>query len=121
VVADNQPLSLIQEDKNDDADFAVILPKPLALGDTFIITTTYGGKEAITNEGGGNYFPVARQNWYPNSVGSAFGEYASYDMTFRIPKGMKIAATGVLVSESNDGGANVSVWKSEAPHPVVCQ
>jgi Peptidase family M1 domain len=41
----------------------------------------------------------------------------AYDMTFRIPKGLKIAATGVLVSESNDSGQNVTVWRSEAPQP----
>ena len=80
------------------------------------LTTTYGGKEAITNEGSGNYFPVARDNWYPNT---AFGEYVSYDMTFHIPKGMKMAATGLLVSESNDGGQNVTVWKGEAPQTVA--
>ena len=97
----NQALSFIQEDKHDDADFWVILPRPLAEGEKFTITSTYGGKEAITNEGGGNYFPVARDNWYPST---AFGEYVTYDMTFRIPKGMKMAATGMLVSESNDGG-----------------
>jgi peptidase M1-like protein len=33
-------------------------------------------------------------------------------MTFRIPKGLKMAATGDLVSETNDGGQNVTVWKS---------
>jgi len=119
VTAGGQPLSFIQEDKNDDADFAVILPKPLAAGEKFAITTTYAGKEAVTNEGGGNYFPIARDDWYPNGTDSALGEYASYDMTFRIPKGMKIAATGALVSESNDGGQNVSVWKSEAPQTVA--
>jgi len=119
VTADGQPLSFIQEDKNDDGDFAVILPKPLAFGDKYTITTVYGGKEAVTNEGGGNYFPVARDNWYPNDPGSSFGEYATYDMTFRIPKGMKMAATGVLVSESNDGGQNVTVWKSETPQTVA--
>ncbi len=112
----NQPLAFIQEDKHDDADFWVILPKPLAAGEKFAITTTYGGKEAITNQGNGNYFPVARENWYPNT---AFGEYVTYDMTFRIPKGMKIAATGTLVSESNEGGQNVTVWKSEAPQTVA--
>ena len=112
----NQPLAFVQEDKHDDADFWVVLPKPLAAGDKLSITTTYGGKEAVTNEGGGNYFPVARDNWYPNS---AFGEYETYDMTFHIPKGMKIAATGIQMSESNDGGQNVTVWKSEAPQTVA--
>jgi len=119
VTADGQPLSFIQEDKNDDADFAVILPKPLAAGEKFSVTTTYGGKEAVSNEGGGNYFPIARDDWYPNGVGSSLGEYASYDMTFHIPKGMKIAATGALVGESNEGGQNTSVWKSEAPQTVA--
>ncbi|HVH69535.1 MAG TPA: M1 family aminopeptidase, partial [Candidatus Dormibacteraeota bacterium] len=119
VTADGQPLSFIQEDKNGDADFAVILPKPLAAGEKFSVTTTYSGKEAVSNEGGGNYFPIARHNWYPNSVGSSFGEYASYDMTFHIPKGMKIAATGTLVNDSNDGGQNVTVWKSETPQTVA--
>ena len=47
------------------------------------------------------------------------GEYALYDMTLRIPKGMKMAATGVLVSESNEGGRNVTVWKSENPQTVA--
>jgi len=40
-------------------------------------------------------------------------------MTLRIPKGMKMAATGVLVSESNEGGQNVTVWKSENPQTVA--
>jgi hypothetical protein len=118
VTADGQSLEFIQEDKNDDADFSVILPKPLTAGDKFTITTTYGGKEAVSDEGGGNYFPnsAARESWYPNS---AFGDRVGYDMTFHIPKGMKIAATGELVSETNDGGQNVTVWKSEAPQTVA--
>ena len=77
------------------AKFAVILPKALEAGEQVTLTTEYAGKEAVTNEGGGNYFPVARENWYPNNPGGEFGRvYATYDMTFRIPKGMKMAATG---------------------------
>jgi hypothetical protein len=116
-----QALSFIQEDKNDDANFAVILPKALAAGEKYTLTTTYSGKEAVSNEGGGNYFPnpAARDSWYPNNGTSSLGEYSTYDMTFRIPKGMKIAATGELVSESNEGGQNVSTWKSEAPQAVA--
>jgi len=116
VTADGQGLAFIQEDKNEDVDFSVILPKALAAGDRFTITTIYGGKEAVSDEGGGNYFPIARDDWYPNS---AFGDRVSYDMTFHIPKGMKIAATGELVSETNDGGQNVTVWKSEVPQTVA--
>ncbi len=113
------PLTFIQEDKKDDPDFVVILPKAMAVGDKFTITTNYGGKEAVRNEGNGNYFPIARENWYPNSASFSFGEYSAYDMIFRIPKGMKIAATGSLLSENNDHDQNVTVWKSEVPQTVA--
>ncbi len=121
VTADGQPLSFIQEDKNDDGDFTVILPKALAEGEKFSITTTYEGKDAVINTGGGNYYPVpaARDDWYPNDPDASMGEFVLYDMTLRIPKGMKMAATGVLVSESNEGGQNVTVWKSENPQTVA--
>lgn len=119
VTADGQPLPFIQEDKHDDADFAVILSKPLAAGEKFTFTTNYAGKEAVTDEGGDNYFPVARQDWYPNSASGGLGEYATYDLTFRIPKGLKLAATGALISDTNDGNQNVTVWKSENPQTVA--
>ncbi len=114
------PLAFIQEDKNDDANFAVILPKNWAAGEKCTITTSYAGKEAIFDEGGGNYYPNehARESWFPNNPNGSFGEYTSYDMTFHIPKGMKIAATGDLVSETNDGGQDVTVWKS-GPQPTA--
>ena len=109
---DGEALGFIQEDKNDDADLRVILPKALSAGQKYVVTVAYGGKDAVVNTGGGNYYPVARDDWYPNGTHLTLGDYASYDMTFRIPKGMKIAATGDLVSDQNDGGQNVSVWKS---------
>ncbi|HET7442542.1 MAG TPA: M1 family aminopeptidase [Terriglobales bacterium] len=114
-----QPLAFIQQDKGEDFQFFVILPKPLALGEKFTITTTYTGKDAVFNEGGGNYFPVARENWYPSQAGAGLGQYTDYDLTFRIPKGMKIAATGQFVSESNEGGEYVTVWKSVVPLTVA--
>ena len=112
-------LSFVQEDKNDDADFGVILGKPLSAGEKLTIATTYAGKDAVSNEGGGNYFPVARSSWYPKNPTASLGEYTTYEMTFRIPKGMKMAATGALVSDSTEGGQDVSVWKSEAPQTVA--
>ena len=119
VTAEGQPLSYIQEDKKDDPNFFVILPKPLAAGEKLTLTAIYSGKEAISNEGGGNYYPIARMNWYPNSPNLSFGEFSDYDLTIRIQKGMKIAATGVLLSEKNEGDQNVSLWKSEHPFPVA--
>src|SRR6516225_2207988 len=65
------------------------------------------------------YFPVARNDWYPNSAAGEFGESCSYDMTFRIPKGMTMVATGTEVSDTTDGSHNVTVWKSELPMTVA--
>jgi hypothetical protein len=44
---DGQLLAFIQEDKNDDADFSVVLPKALAAGEHYTVTTEYEGKEAV--------------------------------------------------------------------------
>ncbi|MGD0145184.1 MAG: M1 family aminopeptidase, partial [Rhizomicrobium sp.] len=118
VTGDNgQPLAFIQEDKNDDAQFSVILPKPLAAGEKYAITTSYGGKDAVLNEGGDNYYPIARVNWYPNSADCHFCNFANYEMTFHIPKGMKMAATGVP-SENNEK-EGTSRWSSATPQVVA--
>ena len=114
-----QPLSFIQEDKKEDPDFFVILPKALGVGEKFTIVTSYSGKEAVSNEGGENYYPVARNNWYPNNAADVLGEYTLYDLTLRVPKGMKMAATGNLISESMEGSQSVTVWKSEVPLTVA--
>jgi hypothetical protein len=114
-----QALNFIQENKLEDPQFWVVLSKPLAKGDKYTITTMYGGKDAVSNEGDGNYFPIAREDWYPNSAYGALGEYTNYDITLRIPKGMTMAATGNLVSDNTDGDHNVTVWKSEVPLTVA--
>jgi hypothetical protein len=115
-----QPLSFIQQGKDEDAEFfSVILPKPLAAGEKCTIVTLYNGKDAVSNEGNGNYFPIAREDWYPNDPGQAFGGFANYNLTFRIPKGMKMTATGTLVSETTEGDRNITVWKSEVPQTVA--
>jgi len=114
--AGGNPLAWIQEDKNEDAGYVVILPKQLARGESFTITTTYGGKDVVQREGSGNYYPLARTAWYPNA---GMMRYADYDMTFHTPKGNLIAATGALVSSNNNGGQLDTVWKSEGPITVA--
>jgi hypothetical protein len=90
---DGAALPFIQEDKDQDADFSVVLPRELKKGESYIITTTYGGKDTVRNEGAGNYYPLsdARARWYPGQGYS--GNYAVYDMIFRVPKGLTMVAT----------------------------
>lgn len=111
-----EALDFIQEGKDDDPDFFVILPKPLAAGESYTMRTIYGGKEAISNEGGGNYYPIARSTWYPNN---GLKDYATYDLRFRLPKGMKVAATGQKIKEAIEGDWNVSEWKSRTYQSVA--
>jgi hypothetical protein len=117
--SESQPLAFIQEDKNEDYQLFVILPKPLARDEKATLHLAYDGKNAVSNEGGDNYYPIAREDWYPNAPENSLGDFSGYDMTFRIPKGMKIAATGTLVSEKDEAGYSVSVWKSEVPLTVA--
>ena len=114
--AGGQALAFIQEDKDEDPDFAVILPQALAAGERYTLTTVYSGKDAVSNEGGGNYYPVSRTDWYPNT---SFGDYAAYEMTFRIPKGLKMVASGTLDHEVQEGDQNISQWHSEVPQAVA--
>jgi Peptidase family M1 domain len=109
-------LKFIQEDKDRDPDFWVILPKGLAAGEEFQIRTIYQGKDAVMNEGGGNYYPVARDDWYPND---RFGRYSMYEMTFAVPKKLQLIGTGDKVSDALEGDWRVSVWKSPVPLAVA--
>lgn len=116
VTSPDGALSFIQEDKEEDSNFAVILPRELKKGDSYTITTKYGGKDAMSNEGGGNYYPIARTNWYPSQ---GFGSYATYDMTFRVPKGMTMVATGKLLKKIDEGNETITGWTTEFPQAVA--
>jgi hypothetical protein len=111
-------LDFVQEKKESDPDFGVILLRPLKKGETVTLKITYGGKDVVLDEGQGNYYPVARENWFPNA-GQGFGNYATYKMLFHIPKGLQLIATGNKVRESTDGKITTSEWKSDVPLPVV--
>jgi hypothetical protein len=69
-----EQLNFVQEDKLEDPQFWVVLPKPLAKGEQYTITTNYAGPNAVTDEGNGNYYPVTRDHWYPNSANGHLGE-----------------------------------------------
>jgi hypothetical protein len=111
------PLNFVQESKDEDADFWVVLPKPLAKGERFTVRTTYKGKDAVTAEGNDNFYPVARSNWYPNNLG--IKDYATYDITLSVHKRMRIVATGDFVEERVEGDDYISRWKTDYPLSVA--
>lgn len=108
-------LQFVQERKSEDADFGVIWPEPLEAGKSYKLTVEYEGPEAILEAGGGNYFvnPGARHTWYPNNEGSQFGDRATFDMTFRYPKGKTLVGTGAPAGpEAREGDITVARWTS---------
>jgi aminopeptidase N len=113
-----EALDFVQEKKDEDPDFGVVLAKPLKKGETATLKIAYGGKEVVFNKGAGNYYPVARENWYPNAS-QGLGDYATYRMLFHVPKGLQLIATGTKVSENTDGKITTTEWKTEVPLPVV--
>ena len=115
-----EALDFIQEDKERDADFAVVLQKPLKAGETIQITTSYTGKDVVLDMGKGNYFLAgyARESWYPNMRGS-LGNYAQYHMTFHTAKNVQVVATGNRVTEKEEGSQKISVWQTLTPIAVA--
>ena len=116
--ASGTPLDYVQEKKDDDPDFGVILQHPLKKDESVSLKIYYGGKEVVENEGNSNYYPIARESWYPNAT-QGLGNYASYHMLFHVPKGLQLIATGDKVNESTDGKITTSEWKTDVPLPVA--
>ena len=111
-------LDFVQERKEDDPDFGLILAAPLKKGDLTTVKITYGGKDAVRSVGNDNYDPVARESWFPNG-GEAFGSYTRYKMIFHSPKDDQLIATGNKLSDKVDGKVRTTEWDSMMPLPVA--
>jgi len=106
-------LNFVQEGKDEDADFGVIMPQPLEAGKNYKITVQYDGADALRDSGAGNFILIPRSTWYPNNGGTQFGDRAIFDMTFHFPKGNTLVGTGALVGpETRDGDQAVAKWSS---------
>ena len=111
-------LDFIQERKEDDPQFGLVLAHPLGKGEFANVRITYGGKDAVMNAGNDNYDPIARENWFPNG-GTSFGNYTRYKMLFHTPKDLTFIATGDKLSDKVDGKIRTTEWDSMMPLPVA--
>lgn len=106
-------LDFIQENKNEDADFGVVFPEPLEAGKVYKLTIEYAGSDALIQLRSGNFFllPDARSTWYPNNEATAFGDRATFDITYHYPKSKNLVGTGTLaVPITSEGGSNTAKW-----------
>ncbi|MGH9943905.1 MAG: carboxypeptidase regulatory-like domain-containing protein, partial [Pyrinomonadaceae bacterium] len=104
-------LQFVQEGKDSDADFGVIWPEPLDAGRSHKVTIEYAGGDAIFDAGGGNYFLIPRDTWYPNNAGTQFGDRARFDITYRYSKNNVFIGTGAPAGpEERDGDVVSTEW-----------
>jgi hypothetical protein len=106
-------LNFVQEAKDEDSDFGIIMPQSLETGKSYTLTVQYEGSDALRDSGGGNFILIPRSTWYPNNGGTQFGDRALFDVTFRFPKNMMFVGTGAAtVPDSRDGDQSLAKWTS---------
>lgn len=112
-----QNLYFIQESRKEDGSFYVILPKAPENGKDYSITVQYEGDKVLEQAGIGSFYVRARTSWYPNLNG--FGEYAMYDLTYKVPRQYKVISVGKLQGESVEQNYAVSHWVTPTPVAVA--
>jgi len=106
-------LSFVQEGKDEDSQFGVIMNKPLEVAKDITLKVQYSGGDALRDSGGGNFILIPRSTWYPNNGGTQFGDRAIFDITFHYPKGYMFVGTGAPTEpDKADGNVMVTKWSS---------
>jgi peptidase M1-like protein len=121
VFAENgTPLDFVQENKEQDPQFAAILPESAKAGDTVRVLVQYGGKDALRADGNDTYYLLssARESWYPAGHGR-LGDFANFHMVFHVPKGLTVVATGKQMSATPESGGTKAVWETQTPIAVA--
>lgn len=99
-----EEVGFIQEDKNKDGSFAIILPREYPVGEPLKLIVEYDGVESLLDAGTNVFFLRSRANWYPNGIGSKFLDRASFDIKFRYPNKLSLVGVGELVDFSVEEG-----------------
>lgn len=113
-------LKFVQENKDEDADFAVILPSSSQIGKNITLSIEYEGDKAIRGAGSGNFILIPRSSWYPNNGGGQFGDRATFEISFRYPKTYTLVGVGNIVGEEKiEGDTKTVTWTSGATDLAV--
>jgi len=94
----------------------VVLPEAAPNSQEFTLRFRYRGN-VIQNAGNGVLFVGARECWYPRLGDSA--SFASYDLTMRWPRRLRLVATGAKLDEREEGDLRIGHWRTEMPAPVA--
>jgi hypothetical protein len=94
----------------------VVLPESPKPRLEFTLHFHYRGN-VIEDAGNGVLFVGARESWYPH-LGDA-AEFATYELTIRWPRKLRLVATGSKLEEHEQGDFRIGRWKAENPIPVA--
>jgi hypothetical protein len=106
----NEGMNLQERSVRGNDYLHVVLPQPSQKGQEFTIHFHYRGS-VIENAGNEVLFVGARESWYPHFGDQA--DFASYDITMRWPRHLKLVATGAKIDEQTAGDLRVGHWRSE--------
>ena len=108
----NEGMTLQERSVRGNDYLQVVLPQPSKRGQEFTIHFHYRGS-VIENAGNGVLFVGARESWYPHLGDQA--DFASYDLTMRWPRHLKLVATGAKLDEQIAGDFRAGHWRSDKP------
>jgi hypothetical protein len=112
----NEGLNLQERSVRGTDYLNVVLPEAPAREQEFTLHFHYRGN-VIENAGNGVLFVGARESWYPH-LGDA-AEFASYELTMRWPRKLRLLATGAKIEEHEEGDFRVGHWKTDKPATVA--
>ena len=112
----NEGMNLQERSVRGNDYLHVVLPQPAQKGQEFTVRFHYRGS-VIENAGNEVLFVGARESWYPHLGDQA--DFATYDLTMRWPRHLKLVATGAKIDEQSAGETRVGHWRSEKPLSIA--
>jgi Peptidase family M1 domain len=112
----NEGMSVQERSARGNTYLYVVLPEAPPRDTEFTLHFRYRGN-VIDDAGNGVLFVGARECWYPHFGNAA--DFASYDLSFRWPRRLRLVATGTKIEEHEDGDIRGGHWKTEKPVSVA--
>jgi peptidase M1-like protein len=112
----NEGMTLQERSARGNDYLYVVLAAVPPQNQEFSLQFHYRGN-VIEDAGNGVLFVGARESWYPH-LGDA-AAFATYDLTLRWPRKLRLVATGSKLDEQEEGEYRVGHWKIEKPEAVA--
>jgi hypothetical protein len=99
-------------EKKDQSGVCVFLSRPTQSGETRKLTFKYYAKEIIRQDWLGDLYIRSSTSWYPQY---GYLKRATYDLTFKCPKGYQLISIGEKTDEWVEGDSLCTRWVEEIP------